>query len=198
MSLYPIFLKIESSPCLVVGGGKVAERKVESLLQAGARVTVVAPEVGAAINALAEADQIEWRRQTYRSGEAGDYTLVIAATDSPGVNRSVYRDAMQNRVLVNSVDDPEHCSFYVPALVKRGQLLVAVSTSGAVPYFARKLRQYLETKLYPGIGRDLERLKKLRSAILRRTAGSRKEKKEQFEQLLKPEVEQILKKVDKE
>ncbi len=198
MNLYPIFLKIESSPCLVVGGGKVAERKVKSLLQAGARVTVVAPEVSAAINALAEAGRIEWRRQTYRSGEAGDYTLVIAATDSPGVNRSVYRDAMQNRMLVNSVDDPEHCSFYVPALVRRGQLLVAVSTSGAVPYFARKLREYLETKLYPGIGHDLERLKKLRSAILRRTAGSRKEKKEQFEQLLKPEVEQILKKVDKE
>ncbi len=198
MRLYPIFLKIESSPCLVVGGGKVALRKVKSLLQSGARVTVVAPEGGAALKALAEAGRIEWRRETYRPGEAGDYTLVVAATDSPDVNRSVYRDALQNRVPVNSVDDPEHCSFYVPSLIRRGQLLVAVSTSGTVPYFARKLRDYLEAKLYADIGLDLERLKKLRTTILRRTGDSRKEKKEQFEQLVKPEVEQILKKVDKE
>ena len=144
---YPVNLIVEDRPCLVVGGGRVAARKAEGLLACGARVHVVAPEVGDAVRALAPRATFETR--PYRPGEAASYRLVIAATDSPEVNRSVFADGEDAGVWVNGADDPDNCSFTLPSVVRRGALLVTVSTGGRSPALSSWLRARLETELGP-------------------------------------------------
>ena len=136
---YPVTLIVEGRPCLVVGGGPVAARKAGALLECGARVRVVAERVGPEIRALAA----EWEERPYRAGEAGRYWLVATATDDPEVSREVAADAEAAGVLVNAADDPERCSFFLPAVARRGRVSVAVSTEGASPALARWLRDRL-------------------------------------------------------
>lgn len=195
MSAYPIVLQLEGRPCLVVGGGAVAERKARELLAAGAAVTVVAPQLSPGLCELAREKAIASKRRRYRRGDVGGFFLAIAATDSSEANRRIHREAVRRRVLINAVDDPERSSFLMPALVRRGRLLVAVSTSGAVPYFARELRRFLEARLYPQIGEDLERLERLRAAVLEEAGADRVRRQERLAEVLQPEVDRILKKV---
>ncbi len=143
---YPVNLMVEGRPCLVVGGGEVALRKVEGLVAAGAVVTVVAPDVDERIRRL---PGVAVEEREYRQGDVAGYRLVIAATDAPGVNGAVFADGEAAGVWVNGADDPEHCSFTLPAVVRRGPLTVTVSTSGRSPALARWLRQRLETEIGP-------------------------------------------------
>lgn len=143
--LYPVNLVLSAESCLVVGGGSVARQKVQGLLEAEARVTVIAPEVLDDI----VAQGVTCLRRPYSSPEAGDYRLVIAATGDPQVNQQVYDDARTRGVWVNSADDPERCSFILPARVRRGRLLVTVSTQGHSPAVATWLRQRLAGELGP-------------------------------------------------
>jgi siroheme synthase-like protein len=147
----------------VVGGGSVAARKVEGLCAAGAEVTVVAPDVGEAI----EAAGVQVERRPYRAGEAGDYRLVIAATDDPQLNRRVYADAEASGVWVNSADDPENCSFTLPAILRRGPITVTVSTGGHSPALASWLRDQMGDEVGPEyeilLGLLAERREALRS-----------------------------------
>ena len=196
MSLYPIFLKLNYIPCLVVGGGKVAARKVKALLAAGAEITVLAPELSRELEKMAGDGVIIHLKRDYQSEDLIGFVLVIASTDAGEVNQRIYNDAVQNNVLINSVDDPERSNFYVPSLLKRGKLLLAISTSGTVPYFARELRKFLESKFYPGIEKDLAGLQKLRSEIIEGAKGNGKLKEEKFEQVLKPKIEEIFQKMD--
>jgi siroheme synthase-like protein len=136
---YPVFLDLAGVSVLLVGGGKVALRKADGLAEAGATITVVAPEV---VPALAELATHVARRQ-YAAGEAADYQLVITATDDPVVNAQVAADAREARVWVNSADDPQNCSFILPAIARRGLVTVAVSTGGASPALAGALRQQI-------------------------------------------------------
>ncbi|HET6812113.1 MAG TPA: bifunctional precorrin-2 dehydrogenase/sirohydrochlorin ferrochelatase [Acidimicrobiales bacterium] len=133
---YPVTLIVEGRPCLVVGGGPVAARKAAGLLECGARVRVVAERVGPEIRSLA----VDWEERPYRAGEAGRYWLVATATDHPEVTREVAADAEAAGVLVNAADDPGLCSFFLPAVARRGRVSVAVSTEGASPALARWLR----------------------------------------------------------
>lgn len=143
---YPVNLVLEGRRCLVVGGGAVALRKVEGLLACGADVTVVAPLVDERLRVL---PGVTIEERTYRRGEAAGYRLAIAATDSPDANAAVFHDGEDSGVWVNGADDPTHCSFTLPSLLRRGPLMVAVSTGGRSPALSRWLRQRLEAEIGP-------------------------------------------------
>ena len=153
MEFLPILLDIREQPCLVVGGGEVAARKVALLLRAGARVTVLAPTLSAAFDADLAADRIAHRAASFRDENLTGYAVVIAATDDDAVNRTVATAARARRIPVNVVDQPALCSFILPSIVERPPLIVAVSSGGASPVLARLLRARLESFIPAGYGR---------------------------------------------
>ena len=157
---YPANLLLAGQPVLVVGGGPVAARKVEALLRAGARVTVVAP---AAASAIAERPEVTWLRRRYQPSEAGTYRLVVTATNDPAVNARVAADCEAANVFVNSADDPANCTFTLPSVARRGDLQVAVSTGGQSPALARWLRQRIEREVASGYAGLLELLAETRA-----------------------------------
>jgi len=142
--LFPLFLKLDAKPCLVVGAGPLADSKMDSLLISGARVTVVAPEATARIRSLAAKNKITWHPRRFRAGDVKGALLAVAATNLPVVNHAVHAACARRGVLCNVVDDPEYCDFYYPAVVRRGPLQIAISTGGASPMLARRLREQLE------------------------------------------------------
>jgi siroheme synthase-like protein len=144
---YPLFVDLAGRACLVVGGGDIAEGKVQGLLAAGASVTVVSPTLVASLAEAARAGRLEHRRRGYRDGDLAGFALAFAATGEPTVNAAVAREGRRSGVWVNAVDDPAHCDFIVPALLRRGSLTVAVSTGGASPALARAVREELEQHL---------------------------------------------------
>ncbi|HMK12654.1 MAG TPA: uroporphyrinogen-III C-methyltransferase [Acidimicrobiales bacterium] len=154
MTLYPVMLNVAGRDCLVVGGGRVALRKVEGLVSAGAHVTVVAPEVDASIDELAA--RVE--RRAYERGDAARFRLVITTTDDPAVNAAVFDDAEAAGVWVNSADDVEHCSFTLPAVHRDGAVTVAVSTDGQSPAFAAWLRDRVRDTMPVGLGAVVDAL----------------------------------------
>ncbi len=144
--LYPVNLRLDDQPCLVVGGGPVATRKALGLLEAGARVTVVAPDIA---DGLANRGDVACEHRAYRAGEVVGYRLAIAATGDSEVDGQVYRDGEAHGVWVNSADDPDHCRFTLPATVRQGPLLATFSTSGASPALATWLRRRYADELGP-------------------------------------------------
>lgn len=153
MDFLPIFLDIRNQPCLVVGGGEVAARKSAQLLRAGARVTLLAPELSRAFDADLAGARIEHRAASFRDEDVAGYVLVIAATNDDAVNRAVAAAARAQRIPVNVVDRPALCSFIMPSIVERAPVIVAVSSGGASPVLARLLRARLETLIPAGYGR---------------------------------------------
>lgn len=149
MSLFPMFLKLAERKALVVGAGAIAEAKIESLLQAEADVLVVAPEASHKIQRWASAGKIAWHKKSFQLSDLEGVFLVIAATPFSEVNATVFENARLRRILCNAVDDPEHCDFYYPAVVRRGKLQLAISTEGNSPALAQKLRKQLEAQYGP-------------------------------------------------
>jgi siroheme synthase-like protein len=147
--LFAMFLKLEGKRCLVVGGGPLAESKLEALLRSGARVVVVAPEATRRITVLARSGKLEWLPRRFAVADVKGAFLAVAATNSPDANHKVFAACSRRRVLCNVVDDPERCEFYYPAVVRRGMLQIAISTGGASPALARRLRQQLEREFGP-------------------------------------------------
>jgi siroheme synthase-like protein len=141
---YPLVLRLTGRRCVVVGGGSVAARKVQPLLVGGADVTVVAPDLSSELEALASAGTIQAVRRPFTPADLDGAALAFAATDSRAVNQTVAEAAQARGVLVNVADDPAACDFTVPALVRRGDVTLAVSTGGRSPAFARFLREELE------------------------------------------------------
>lgn len=146
---YPVFLKLDGKRCVVVGAGAVAERKVASLLKAGARVKVVGSGATDGIKELGHVGRIEWLDRDFEPNDLDGAFLVIAATDDVAVNEAAHAGAKAGGALVNVVDRPALCDFFVPAVVERGQLQVAVSTGGESPALARRLKERFETELGP-------------------------------------------------
>lgn len=146
MKYYPIGLQIEGRRCLVIGGGKVAERKAQGLLASGATVVVISPDLTEAMAKLQAEGAITWEARHYQPDDVAGFFLVMAATDDPLVQDQVLADAERHRVLLNVADVPEKCHFILPALVKRGALSLAISTGGKSPALAKKLRQELEAQ----------------------------------------------------
>ncbi|HEX3967660.1 MAG TPA: bifunctional precorrin-2 dehydrogenase/sirohydrochlorin ferrochelatase [Edaphobacter sp.] len=165
MNLFPIFLKIAARPCIVIGAGNLAESKIESLRAAHAEVTVIAPVAGSRIVDLSAGGEIVWKRREYIDGDLKGYFLAIAATDDPAVNRAVYKEAKENNVLCNAVDDPPFCDFYFPSVVRRGDLQIAISTGGASPALAQRLRKEINAQLPLDAGDWLRDLGDLRREV---------------------------------
>ena len=166
MALFPMFLKLTARHCTVIGAGNLAESKIESLRAAHARVTVIAPEARPRIVELAEAGEVEWKRREYVSGDLAGQFLVVAATNDPAVNRAVYHEAVESNVLCNAVDDPPFCDFYFPSVVRRGDLQIAISTAGASPALAQRLRKEINSQLPLDVGDWLTDLGNLRREVV--------------------------------
>lgn len=163
---YPITLvDLANTRCLVVGGGEVAARKVAALLAAGARPIVISPAFCESLRRQIEQGRIDAMERRYQTGDLAGVRLVIAATDDPVTNEAVWREAQDTGCLVNVVDDPLRCNFFVPATVRRGALTLAVSTSGKSPLLARRIRQDLEAQFEPAYEAYVDLLGELRPIV---------------------------------
>ena len=165
MPYYPALLDLKDRLVLLVGGGRVAARKLASLLQAGARVRLVSPRLCPEAREQVGAPGVELRERGFQAGDVEGAWLVVSATDNEDLNRAVAQAAEAARVFVNVVDVPPLCSFIVPAVVRRGELTVAVSTGGASPAAARRLRQSLEGQFGPEWGVYLAILRAARAKL---------------------------------
>ncbi len=161
---YPSFLNLKMKKTVVIGGGKVAERKILSLIRTGAEITVISPEITKRIEQEKAKGRIRHISRLYRRGDLKDTFLVIAATDSRTVNEKVSQDSP---CLVNVVDTPELCNFIVPSVINRGPLTVAISTGGVSPAFSRSIRQELEKIYGHEISDYLKFLKKIRAEAIK-------------------------------
>ena len=168
MTFYPVFLDLRGRRAVVIGGGAVAEQKVLGLLSAGAHVTVVSPETTPRLAELAAAGGIDLRRRPYRSGDLAGAWLAIAGTDDRAANAQVWAEAEREGVLLNAVDDLDHCSFIAPAIHREGDITVAVSTSGKSPALAARLRQRVARLVGPAEARLCELLGELRPELAAR------------------------------
>ena len=158
MTLFPMFLKLERRSCLVVGAGPIGEPKIQSLLVAGANVRVIAPQATQSVMDWARSGLIVWEPRAFLPNDLEGVFLVIAATSSAELNRLVFHEAQRRNILCNAVDDPENCDFYFPAVVRRGQLQIAISTGGQSPALAQRLRRELEEQFTPDYAGWLEEL----------------------------------------
>ena len=147
ITYYPVFLNISHRRCIVVGGGRVALRKARVLLEHGADVTVISPDLCHELAELAESGEISALAREYQAGDLENAFIAIAATDNSAVNRQVVAEARRGAVLVNMVDDAENSDFIVPSYLRRGEITIAVSTNGKSPALARKIRLRLEREL---------------------------------------------------
>jgi len=175
--LFPAFIKLENRPCLVVGAGSIATSKIDSLLRAGARVTVVAPHAKPEVAALVAAGKIIWRRREFRASDLSGLFLSIAATSDNSVNRAVFLESQKRGILCNAVDDPPHCDFYFPAVVRRGDLQIAISTAGESPSVAQRFRREIEGALDETVGDWLHFIGALRRHIMATQPPSEDRKK---------------------
>jgi precorrin-2 dehydrogenase/sirohydrochlorin ferrochelatase len=166
MDLFPIFLKLTGRRCLVIGAGNLAESKIESLRAAHAEVTVIAPEARPAVADLAASGEIRLIPRPFQPGDATGYFLVVTATNDGAVNRAVYQEAVANNTLCNAVDDPPFCDFYFPSVVRRGDLQIAISTAGASPALAQRLRKEINAQLPLDTGDWLTDLGNLRREVV--------------------------------
>jgi len=164
-SLFPIFLKLAQRRCLVVGAATVAEPKIEGLLAAGAQVLVVAPRATARVKQWALAGRIAWETRRFEARDLSGVFLVVLATSSPQTNRAIFDEARARGVLCNAVDDREHCDFHYPAVVRRRRLQIAISTGGASPALAQRLRCQLEEQFGPDYAAWLDWLAESRNSL---------------------------------
>jgi precorrin-2 dehydrogenase/sirohydrochlorin ferrochelatase len=165
VSLFPIFLKLAARPCVVIGAGNIAESKIESLLTAEARVTVIAPDALPRVREWAAAGELRWEQREYAHGDLAGAFLVVAATATAAANRAVYAEASAADILCNAVDDPPFCDFYFPSVVRRGELQIAISTAGESPALAQRLRKEINAQLPLDTGEWLMELGRLRREV---------------------------------
>ena len=167
MSLFPLFVKLDGRACLVVGAGPLGESKVASLLDAGATVRVVSPIATETVRRWAEEGRVAWVQREFEPQDLDGVFLVVAALPAGDVLTSIYAEARKHGVLCNAVDDPSHCDFYYPAIVKRGDFQIAISTNGQSPALAQRIRQELELQFGPEYERWLEELGRVRDTLFR-------------------------------
>jgi precorrin-2 dehydrogenase/sirohydrochlorin ferrochelatase len=182
ISYYPAFLKLEGKKCVVIGGGKVAERKIISLLEANAIVVLVSPDATPFLAKLAEEGKITWIKDTFKPDHLEGAWLVFACTNQREVQREVFQACEERKIFCNVVDQPDVSSFIVPSVIKRGALTLAISTSGASPAVSRRLRERLERLFGEEYVLYLELMRRIRELIL--SKGLPQEEKERKLQVL--------------
>ena len=164
---YPVYIELRGQPCVVIGGGKIAEGKVEGLLAAHANVTVISPDLTAHLRELVEEKKITYFARAYQPGDLTGAFMVICATDQAEINHQVWQEASANRQLVNVVDDTPRCNFIAPSILRKGDLTIAISTSGKAPALAVRLKERLQRELGPEYERFLELAGELREPLAR-------------------------------
>ena len=165
-NLFPMFLKLAGKQCLVVGAGKVGEPKIGGLIDTGASVHVVAIAASGQVREWADAGKIELELRSFSENDLDGKFLAVAATASESLNKLIYREAQRRGVLCNVVDVPEYCDFFYPAVVRRGDLQIAISTAGQSPSLAQKIRKQLEMQFGEGYAAWVEQLGETRRLIL--------------------------------
>ena len=195
MRYYPIYLDVKDRKCLVVGGGAVGTRKVETLLECGAKVTVVSIDASEKLKKLSNSGLIRLKERAFQTDDLESVFLVVVATDDEDLNIKVHTAAERRRVLCNIADRPEACNFILPSIVSRGDLTIAISTSGKSPAFAKKLRKQLEAQF----GDEYAEFLKLMGAIRKKLLSKDHEPeahKHLFERLIETDLVQMLKNAD--
>lgn len=165
MRYYPIYLNLTDRLAIVIGGGTIAEGKVLGLLEADAKVRVIAPKVTPAMQRLAESGKLTWEQRTYRDGDLEGAGIAIGATDDPEINHRVWDEANRRGILINVVDDVPYCNFIAPAIVRRGDITLAISTNGKMPALAAHLRREMERTFGEEYVRALEMTTPLREEL---------------------------------
>jgi precorrin-2 dehydrogenase/sirohydrochlorin ferrochelatase len=187
--MYPVLLDIAGKLCVVIGGGSVAERKVQGLLESGASVRVVSPAVTSELAGLAGQGRVEWRKTKYTNDDLEGAVLVFAATDDREVQALISREAEVNGQLLNVVDDPDSCSFHVPATMRRGDLTLAVSTNGKSPAVAALVKQQLEGEFGPEYDTLLQVMSFVRKHIVLETENlSQADRKKIYKKILHNDI----------
>ena len=165
-SLFPMFMKLEGKRCLVVGAGRIGEPKIASLIPTGARIHVIALEASQKVHTWAQAGEIVLELRAFANEDLAATFLAVVATASRELNASIYNQAQGRGVLCNVVDDPAYCDFYYPAVVRRGDLQIAISTNGQSPSLSQRLRQQLERQFGPAYASWLAELGETRKLVL--------------------------------
>lgn len=163
--VFPLFLKLENRPCLVVGAGAVAESKIGGLVAAAATVRVVAPDATPQVQAWAQQKKLDWHQRGFQATDLHGMFLVVAATSSTPLHEQIFAEARRLGVLCNVVDEPHLCDFYYPAVVRRGPLQIAISTAGESPALAQRLRKELELQFGPEYEEWIESIGTTRAEI---------------------------------
>jgi siroheme synthase-like protein len=192
MSSYPIFLQIKHFKCLVIGGGRVATTKVKGLLAAGAKPTVIAPEVSENLKMCINENNLEWIPRVYRQGDTSGFQLIIAATNNVDINKAIRIEAQTANLLINDVSGPKDSNFHIPATVRQSLLEVAIGTSGEIPYLSHRMKDYFLQKLNPDIDMLLREMQRCRISIITEAANDDSLKKKLMEEKLHPLVENFL------
>jgi len=177
MRYYPVFLDLQGKPVLLIGGGRVAERKAMGLLACGARVTVISPTLTKKLALLAQAGALRHRRQAWRPADLKAAFLILATTNDRKVNAEIARRAHAMSRLVNIADDPARCNVIAPSVVARGDLIIAVSTGGKSPALARRLRRELERSIGSDYGKFLKILGRVREQVQARVSSIAKRRR---------------------
>jgi len=191
MSLFPLFLKLQNQKCLVIGGGVIAEQKTRSLLESYADITIISPDLTPFLQLKVDEGMIYHQRR-YQPGDLSGYFMVIAATNDTIVNNQIYLEARNNNQLINCVDDPQHCNFYLSSVIKKEDLQIAISTAGKSPLLAKALRKYIEALLPDNIGEELEKLHIIRQQIKKEIGNNEALKRQRMDELIQPLIDQLL------
>src|SRR5688572_15231447 len=165
MTYYPVYLQLHEQPCTVIGGGKIAEGKVDGLLAGGARVKVISPDLTPHLQDLVTQNKIEYIAREYQHGDLSGAFMVICGTDKAEINRQVWEEGSANRQLVNVVDDTPRCNFIAPAILRKGDLTIAISTAGRAPAIAVRLKEQLQAQIGPEYERFLQLAGELRKPL---------------------------------
>lgn len=165
MSFFPAYFNLKNRKVLLVGGGKIALEKLEKLLDFTQEIDVIAKEFSHDFMLLAEEKKLSMQKRAYEKGDILAYDIVIVATDTDILHKSIYQESRRSRVLVNSVDNSAYCDFIFPSYIKKGDLTISVSTAGASPAMAKRLRIYIEKLIPPSLESFLKELKKLRKTM---------------------------------
>ena len=195
--LFPVFLSLSGKKCLVVGGGQVAERKVADLFDCEANIKVVSPEAEKNIQLWSNQGLISWQAREIQDNDLDDIFIVFVATNDRHINRKVADKCRQRGIMVNAVDDPPNCDFYVPAVVRRNSLVLAISTEGKSPMLARKLRERLEGIFGEEYGELVDFLGEQRDFI-KQTVPDIEARKKVFQALVESDILDLLKAGEKE
>ncbi len=194
---FPVFVNLTGKCVVVVGGGEVAERKVASLSGTGAEITVISPDLTAQLLSLAKSNAIQWQKRNYSRGDCAGAALVFSATDDAAISQEVWEEATAAGILINTADQHSLCDFIMPAVFRRGDLAVAISTGGASPALAATLREQLSDMFGPEYEQLLEMLSRTRSEIQRRFQEEHDRKALQY-RILNSDVMRLLKRQDRE